>query len=219
MTAPSEIIHTPQVNSLIYAFERYVTPERWNSYWHQVVEALQDNPLKVLVIGVGDGIVPLVLKSTGIEVKTLDIDVALQPDYVGHINDIDSIVNSNEFDVVLCCQVLEHLPFNVFETCINKLVKIARHKVVLSLPYNHRVLFYIAFKLPKISQKEYQITIPSFWQKWEFDGQHYWEIGTAGYPKKRIDKAISVIAPIRKCFVASGFRYHMFYVIDSYGGT
>lgn len=207
-----------QVDSLHYDFGRYVTPERWNSYWHQVNEALQDKPSKILIIGVGDNIVPAIIRTKGVDVKTFDYDPDLNSDYVGDIRDIASIIQNNSFDVVICCQVLEHLDFEFFEPIVQNLIKIANKKVILSVPYNHRRFFYLSMKLPKLASIMCEIAIPTFWHKWKFDGEHFWEVGTKGYQKKRIDQIISKIAPITKCYFASAFKYHLFYVIDCNGG-
>jgi hypothetical protein len=206
-----------QVDPTHYDFESYVSPERWNSYWHQVVEVLRDKPVSVLIVGVGDNIVPTILKLNGIDVKTFDFDPKLCSDLVGDVRDISSIVSDKSFDVVMCCQVLEHIGFEYFETTIIKLVNVARKKLIVSLPYNHRRLFYLSMKLPKIYPIKIEIDIPSFWEKWKFNGEHVWEVGTKGYQKKRIDSIISNIVPRLTCYFAAAFKYHLFYVIDCTG--
>lgn len=207
-----------QVDPIHYDFYSYVTPERWNSYWHQVNEALQDKPINVLIIGVGDNIVPAIIRAKGVDVKTFDIDPDLHSDYVGDIRDISSIIHNKSFDVVMCCQVLEHLKFEIIESVIQNVINIAKKKVVLSIPYSHRRFFYLSMKLPKIKHIMCEIAIPTFWEKWKFNGEHFWEVGTKGYQKKRIDQIISKIAPISKCYFASAYKYHLFYVIDCNGG-
>jgi len=213
MLQPSNPTNSLQVNHLHYDFGRYVTPERWNSYWHQINEALLDNPINILIIGVGDNIVPTIIRTKSVDVKTFDYDPDLNSDYVGDIREIDSIIQNDSFDVVMCCQVLEHLEFEFFEPIVQKLLNIAKKKVILSVPYNHRIVFYFSLKLPKIPHIKYEIAVPTFWERWKFDGEHFWEVGTKGYQKKRIEQIISKIGPITKCYFASANKYHLFYVI------
>jgi len=206
-----------QVEPQHYSFCHYVTAERWNSYWHQIDEALDDNSPKILIIGVGDNIVPTILKSKGMEVKTFDFDPDLNPDYVGDIRDIASLIDKKSFDIVMCCQVLEHLEFENLESTLLSLMDIAKNKLVVSIPYNHRKLFYFSIKLPKFRQLTFEISIPSFWVEWEFDGEHFWEVGTKGYQKKRIDQIIANIAPSVKSYFAVAYKYHLYYIISFKG--
>lgn len=51
-----------QVKAEHYSFLKYVNEARWLSYYTQIRETLSVNPRKVLVIGVGDHIVPDILE-------------------------------------------------------------------------------------------------------------------------------------------------------------
>lgn len=63
-------------------FNKYVSRKRWMSYWHQVKEVLDTQPKSVLLIGIGNGIIPAILKEKGIQVYTFDNDESLSPDFV-----------------------------------------------------------------------------------------------------------------------------------------
>jgi 2-polyprenyl-3-methyl-5-hydroxy-6-metoxy-1,4-benzoquinol methylase len=88
----------------------YNTKERFCSFWHQLDETLSFEPDTVLEIGPGDGLVTNQLRRAGLEVTTLDLDPALNPDVVGSASELPFADRS--FDVVVCCEVLEHLPFD-----------------------------------------------------------------------------------------------------------
>ena len=69
-----------QVDASHYNFEDYVTWERWQSYYTQLRFVLRQKPKSILVVGAGDGLVANMLKSLGLNVKTVDIDPELNPD-------------------------------------------------------------------------------------------------------------------------------------------
>ena len=66
----------------------------------------------MLLIGVGDGLVPFYLKEVlGIKVTTCDIDPELQPDIVADVRNLPCADAS--YDAVAVFEVLEHLPFEL----------------------------------------------------------------------------------------------------------
>src|SRR6476646_4713963 len=108
----------PQVAPEHYDFERYDDAERWMSYWHQIRAVLSVRPRTVLEIGPGSGVFRSYLRSKGIEVKTRDID------YVADITKLDATLPAGlTFDAVCAFQVLEHLPFGEFETCLANIAR------------------------------------------------------------------------------------------------
>jgi hypothetical protein len=115
------------------SWKRYESEERWTSYYTQINEVLGRSPDSVLEIGVGNGIVSDALKRQGIQVQTLDIDPELKPDFVGSVSQIP--LADASVDVALCAEVLEHLPFEEFEGCVQELARVSRNGVVLSLPH------------------------------------------------------------------------------------
>ena len=132
------VINKVQVSKEHYDFCRYVHLKRWNSYYHQIESTLylcQNGGWNdILLIWVWDWIVVDMLKRNGLNVTTFDFDKNLNPDIVWDVTKIDEIV-SKKYDVVVCCEVLEHIPFEMFETTIKKLSK-TTNNMVLSLPKN-----------------------------------------------------------------------------------
>ena len=51
-----------QVNAEHYNFKKYVSKERWNSFYHQIDEVISKNPGSFLEIGVGSGVLRIILK-------------------------------------------------------------------------------------------------------------------------------------------------------------
>lgn len=207
-----------QVGRNHYDFNNYVDEHRWNSYWNQINEALKAKGDTVLVIGAGDGIVADVLRKFGKKVDTFDFDKALKPDIVGSVTEIDKIVK-NRYDVVLCCQVLEHIPFDKFEGVIGRIKNVLTDggTFILSLP-NNSIRWIINLKIPKMPEiKKKAITKKPIRKKWDIDrdgfGEHYWEINAKGTEEKVIKKILSRYFTIEKRFLPSDNLYHIFYVL------
>lgn len=166
---------------------------RWITYWYQINEVVnltQGND--VLEIGIGDRTVSNYLRERGYNVTTLDINPSFHPDFVGDVTKLP--FKSNVFDVVLCAQVLEHLPFHYFEESLSELVRVSNDGVVISLP-NPSLCMRVAIRLPFIREKTYSIKygIPLFWRErdnkpYEIHGRHrhYFEVGEKEYSLKRI---------------------------------
>ena len=116
-----------------YSFEKYVYPDRWASYWHQINEVIKTKPTNLLIVGKGDGIVESILKRYIHEVKTLDVDEKLMPDFVVSVEKMP--FQDNYFDTILCAEVLEHLPFNKMGDSLKEIRRICNRNVIISLPH------------------------------------------------------------------------------------
>ena len=200
-----------QVDSSHYSFSKYVSIERWLSYWVQL-KCINEIPnvKSILLVGVGDGVIVNVLKSYGYHVKTFDLSDDLSPDFVGDISKIDEIVDER-FDLIVCCQVLEHLPFSNYSETLSKISKRCTF-LILSLPYCHHKMVEFRFKVIKLPCFLLRVLIPKFYKKWKFDGQHYWEVGTKGYSYKKIQHIFKESFKLDKSFIAKENSYHYFLI-------
>jgi hypothetical protein len=205
-----------QVEKAHYELAQYVDIARWSSYFHQIEEVNRLKPASVLVVGIGDSIVVDILRKQGITVYTLDFDKELQPDFYGSVSKLDSIIGNLNIDVILCCQVLEHLPYDFFQSTLS-MMKTHAPNVIISLPYSNRYLFRFLFKIPYIRPCIANILIPTFWDSWEGlkYGEHYWEVGCKNYPLKRIKKDIQQIFKIEKMYYPKENVYHLFFCLRS----
>ena len=128
------------------------------------------------------------LKKMGCDVKTLDTDKRLSPDYVGNVLNLP--FKKNSFDVVLCAEVLEHLPFSQFELGLKNLRKVTKKYVILTLPEYSLFRIHFDIKLiPKIPRIQKILKIP-FPKKHIYNKVHYWEIGKRGYNLRKIKSMI-----------------------------
>ena len=205
-----------QVTEGHYDFSKYVAKPRFCSYWHQIDEVLRIRPGTLLVIGKGDGIVTDILQKAcpTLRITTFDFDPALCPDITG---DVRTILESapGPYDCVLCCQVLEHVPYEHFGPILSQLAAIAPH-VVLSIPCQCRT-FGLALDLPKLHVRRF-FHPQKLRMDFAFDGQHYWEAGTKGHAKRDVE------AILRECFtVKSSYHvpekpWHLFYILERKNG-
>lgn len=193
-----------------YSFEKYVYPSRWMSYWYQIKEVLSLKPGKVLEVGVGNKTVTNYFRSQGIDVVTVDIDEKLKPDIVGNV--LSMPLKDNSFDVVLCAQVLEHLPFKDFQKALGEIKRVSKRYCVLSLPH-WGWMFYLGAKLPFLKRRHIFFKVSGILKN-QKNGEHFWEIGRRRYPLKKIRKIISDTGfKTIKDYITSESPYHHFFIL------
>lgn len=196
-----------QVNKEHYQFQKYVKKSRFMSYYYQLLYIYSINPKTILEIGPGNNFLKNNL-NTYFNIKTLDIDKEISPDFIGSVDNIP--LNNQSFDLVCCFQVLEHLPFSSLEKSLAELSRVSKGNVLISLPYSC-LDFKLSFKIFDIPQIKLCFSIPKFYKQHKFDGQHYWEVGKFGYSLKRI------INIIEKYFIIEEYKnpyenkYHIFF--------
>jgi ubiquinone/menaquinone biosynthesis C-methylase UbiE len=196
-------------------YKNYDIKERFCSYWHQIEEIVAHNPTSILEIGIGNGFVSRYLRQRGFNVVTLDIDKRLNPDVAGTVLNIP--FSDETFEVVACYEVLEHLPYEYFKKAMSEIFRVSSSHVVLSLPDANRV-YRIYIQIPKLGLFKKLIQIPRLKKVvHHFDGQHYWEIGKAGYSLKRvINDIINLGFIIERTYRVFEMPYHRLFVLKKW---
>ncbi len=170
-------------------YDRYDSVARFISYFYQVDLVRQLGPKKVLEIGVGNKTVSNYLKQSGISVDTCDFDEALEPDFIADIRQLP--FENNVYDVVMACEVIEHIPWDDVEKALSELHRISSKYVLISVPYCS-IAFDLVYKIPvigKVLKKpffNFFLRIPYRFKDIEFSREHYWEIGRKSYPIKKV---------------------------------
>jgi hypothetical protein len=201
-----------QVDASHYDFQTYTDLPRWTSYWHQITETLALAPKTALIVGLGDNIVYEILTRVGGgKFYTFDFDKNLHPDFEGDVVNIDGILGERKFDVILCCQVLEHLPYEKFEDILRQMERHADN-VIISLPCS-AMQYGFKVKLPLIKTVKVNIYIHKFFKRYKFNGEHYWEIGTRGYTRRSILRSMKKFFTVEKWYVAPYNWYHVFFIL------
>ncbi len=203
----------PQPGPDHFSPESYDTKERFISYWHQIHEIISLEPKKVLEVGIGNGFVTRYLREKGCGVTTLDIVSELGPDVTGSV--LSMPFENAAFDVVVCFEVLEHLPYDDFPKALEELSRVSRKHVVLSLP-DHTAVYRVNIELPRM--KPIKRLVPHPFPRppfHEFDGEHYWIIGKSNYPLEKISHDIERTGfKIVETYRAFEFYGHRFFSLE-----
>ncbi len=193
-----------------YFSTNYDDEKRWMSYFRQVKEVLAFRPESVLIIGKGNGLVAEYLKLSGIKVVTLDIDENIKPDVIASV--IKMPFKDNEFDIALCAQVLEHLPYGDFEKSLLEIKRVVKNGAVISLPHFGPAVRFL-FKFPFLPEIKFMIKIP-YLKKHIYKGEHYWEIGKRGLGAGKIKEDFKKAGlKIEKDFIVFENPLHHFFIL------
>lgn len=206
-----------QVKKEHYSFDKYVGKMRWMSYYYQIYETLKVQGNDILLIGCGDNLVRDILKNQGKNVETLDFDKSLNPDIHGSVTDLDKLLNK-KYDAIVCCQVLEHIPFEKFESIVKQMRMYAKEKVIISLPSRNLAITF-RMRIPYFGDKSLIIPIHRFWEKnYSIEkqgfGEHYWELNTKITKIKQVDKIFQKYFIIEKRYIVLENTYHVFYILN-----
>jgi hypothetical protein len=202
----------PQLEPDIYFQPRYLTKKRFITYWHQIDEAHRLGSNTILEIGPGNRFVTDCLRRMGRRVNTLDIDYRLSPDCAGSVTDIP--FRDSAFEVVICVEVLEHLPFHCFTPALKEIRRVSSTYAVISIP-DYRRAYRIDIQVPRIGNIKKLIGLPRLKKPaFRFNGEHFWEIGRAGYPLQTIIRGIQDAGfDIKRHYRVFENPYHHFFIL------
>lgn len=209
-------MYNTQVSLDHYDFLKYCSEGRWCSYYKQVEEIINSRAKSVLLIGIGDGIVSnIISKICGdIEVTTFDFSYELKPDIYGDIRELSSHLE-RKYDTIVCCQVLEHLPFEEFDKVLSQIRMCLKDngKLILSLP-DSGAQIKLLLDIPRFPDIKFLCKIPKIWhKKFNFDGEHYWEINSTWmYSVTKIRKVINEYFVVENEYLVNNNSYHRFYI-------
>ncbi len=191
MTRMTTTTATPTHSHDQYAGD-YLLCGRLHSFAHQIETVLVYKPQRVLEIGVGPGLVTASLLQLGIDVTTLDIDASLMPDLCASVTDIP--IPNDAVDVSVCCQVLEHMPFDDACSALCEIRRVTGTALVLSVPDITRYMD-IALTTPKLGSQHLKLDLPrllprSIDPQRACNGGHCWEIGYRDHSLRTVRSAI-----------------------------
>lgn len=93
----------------------------------------------ILEVGSGDGLIIKALRKAGHDPVALDISHSA----LKHIQDSKLVQGtasqlpfpSNCFDLVLACELLEHLPISLYKDVLDEIVRVAKIYIIITVPY------------------------------------------------------------------------------------
>jgi SAM-dependent methyltransferase len=193
--------------------KEYMDIYRFISYFYQIDLVRKLKIKSVLEVGVGNKFVSEYLKKEGLYVNTCDIDKSLNPDYVGDIRKMSSFI-TKKYDVVVACEILEHIPFDNVQTALMEIYEASKKYVVLSIPYSS-ARFEIIFNLSILKRftQNFLFRLPYFFKDIKFNGEHYWEMGRKDYSISKIRKTLEKYFIITKEITPLLNSYHYFFVL------
>lgn len=202
-----------QVARTHYQFGRYMYKRRWISVWHQLDEVVRTGAKTVLEIGPGPGLFKAVGAIFGLDVKTVDIDPALNPDYVASAMQLPLADNTQ--DVTVAFQMLEHLPYDMSLAAFREMVRVSSRHIIISLPDAREIWFYSIY-IPKVGNFRFMLPKPAGKLKEHaFDGQHYWEVNKRGYELEKIINDLTAQgANLARTFRVGENPYHRFFMFE-----
>jgi hypothetical protein len=158
-----------------YAGKKYLHARRLRSYIVQSMFLKQGE--EVLEIGPGPGIFAALAKNISSLYHSMDYTPEVPADFHGDVSDPQLPQKiGRTYDAVFCCQVLEHVPYEKSLVGLQNLQKLARKRLIISVPDN-RIGLNFNFSFTKFDWA-FVITIPFSGKKVTFEshGEHYWEI-------------------------------------------
>ena len=190
-------------NSKLDAHKRqwyaYYSEKRIVHQWFQV-KLLENLPVqRIMEIGPAYGVPTALLANAGYKVTTLDF---MKRDLLGASSHVIADlwkatpeVYSNQ-DCILCCEVLEHFPFEKSCDLLSKFYKSKVPYLILSVPYNAPQLNFSLYvnrhTIKKHTAFKFRNSFRAFKKGDPSDGQlgHQWEIGFRNYPLNKLKKAV-----------------------------
>jgi len=168
---------------------------------------------RILIIGVGDGLLGLILtQKYQYHVDTVDIDKRLSPTFIGSVDNLSGIL-TKKYDIIVCCHVLEHLPFKYFSKSLEEIRKFSSYSIIY-LPIANLRLF-LHFGLNPLFSKTISFVLTLFFKKPKFDGQHYWEIGLKNFSLRFVRRIVAENLGIMDSYHSKEWPYSYNFLLRS----
>lgn len=129
----------------------YEDPKRWGKTYHQInldravltAQAVPENAKNILEVGSGDGLILNTLRKAGHDPVAFDIS----RNALKHIQSSKLVqgtastlpFSSNSFDLILACEVLEHIPNHIYKSVLDEIIRVTKKYVLITVPYREKL--------------------------------------------------------------------------------
>ena len=198
-----------------YSHKGYLNQNRIQAYVEQYKYI--NNGDDILEVGNAGGVFGN-LASKIANYNSLDISPNTNPDIIADISNKKLLYKiNNKYDVVFCCEVLEHIPFNRFEQGIENIMKIANKTVIISLPDNRKFIRVLLFFIINIIKKAFSIPFTGKEVNLNVNNGHHFEINSKNINK--IKKIMNKIAKTNFFYLKKDYRlfdrpYQHFFIFE-----
>lgn len=200
-----------------YYTDGYFSHAQFVSFSEQVLLVQNMKRKNILEIGIGNGIVSDFLRKAGLNVTTFDINQNLSPDVIGSVTDLIELFQHRKFDLILCAEVLEHMPFERFKQAISNIAEVTNEYAIITLPRCQKVIFDIQFniKIPKLHsiEKGLFLSIPNS----KIPSQHHWELDSS--KETKLKKIETILKEHFTILTSSRFRFrsnHHYFILKKH---
>lgn len=114
----------------------------------RTVDLVPENATTLLDVGAGHGVFLEELMAArgiagvGIEITPAKVDYAQSRGIDMHLGDASALAfPDGQFDVVISCEVLEHLPYGTYEAAIREFSRVSREWIIITVPFNENRRF------------------------------------------------------------------------------
>jgi predicted SAM-dependent methyltransferase len=174
---------------------------------------------RVLIIGPGQGLDPVVQRWRGYEVTTFDVDATFSPDVLGSVQNMH-MFRDGEFDVAIASHVLEHLPFDRLGEALAEIARVAGNALIY-LPVNGLSLQFRISTNYRDWDWSRIIDLRKWWRAPDpkephyMSGEHYWEIGLRGCSRREVECEMARHFDLQHAYRNHDWRPSMNFVLTS----
>ena len=175
----------------------YYTKKRITHQWTQLLLVGMTDAVRILEIGPALGAVTALLRNAGYEVTTLDrLPQEFVSPRVPHIlcdlADLDPADIAGH-DAILCCETLEHLPWNEVDGVLRKFHASGARHLMVSVPYMASQLTLDLYWNAHVFRRYF--SLKKFTRFREFTPEpefgHQWEVGYRGHDLKAWEEKLA----------------------------
>lgn len=107
------------------------------------VKAVQKDVKTILELGAGDGLITNTLRNAGHNPVALDISWNALKLIKGNSliqGTADQLpFPSNYFDLVMACEILEHLPIHLYQAVLDEIARVTKRRIIITVPFQEKL--------------------------------------------------------------------------------